>query len=291
MTGKSRKKTSVPAVPANTPASKLQITVVDSIISFTNQVADKKNQLWFRGHGMSNSYELLPSLYRRKKEYNGNELYELEFDMIQRFRERSTPFVGNRYQSEIRYDDLSILFYMQHYGIPTRLLDWTENPYVGLYFALNDANNWDREKKEYKENACVWVVDPEKWNNVAIELIPPVGIISVPNSDSLNAYLPKSESRPRLHRPPSPIGITGFHNSPRIVAQRGVFIVFGAENKTMDQFYFDAAYAKDSLYKIEIDKNAISTMRDALYRIGIADSVIYPDMDGFATEIARHFKL
>ena len=40
----------------------------------------------------------------------------------------------------------------QHYGVPTRLLDWSENPLVGIYFAIND-DNYDNE------DGVIWVFE------------------------------------------------------------------------------------------------------------------------------------
>lgn len=290
------------AAPAKKPAAgkvvsattaKLATKEVTSIAEYTGIVADLPEQMWFRGHGMSDSYSLLPSLYRKRQSLNGEQLFELEFQMISRFRERSTPFVGNKFINTQAYDDLSILFYMQHYGVPTRLLDWTENPFVGLYFALNDANNYDFKTGKYKENACVWMMNPVLWNNSAVICEPPMGLISVPNADPVNGYMPKTENTSRIsrHRPLDPIAITGFHNSPRIIAQRGVFILYGAGNKSMLDFYESGEYKQDCLIKIEIDKECIGSMRSSLYKMGIADSVVYPDMQGFSAELAKHFAL
>jgi hypothetical protein len=73
--------------------------------------------LWYRGCGKS-SYQLLPSLYRPKPEKKAAELALLEQELMTRFRQRSIPFHGRNLS-----DPWNALFFMQHYGIPTRLLD------------------------------------------------------------------------------------------------------------------------------------------------------------------------
>jgi len=76
----------------------------------------------------------VPSLYRHTSITEPQALMELEEKILQRFRERSIPYQPTRVEEE-----WDMLFLMQHFGVPTRLLDWTENPYIGLFFALTGA--------------------------------------------------------------------------------------------------------------------------------------------------------
>ena len=90
---------------------------------------------WYRGCGDS-SYKLFPTLYRHPAKKTLADLGELEKQLMTRFRQRSLPF-----QSRTFSTDWDLIFFMQHYGVPTRLLDWTENPFIGLYFALMSAKS------------------------------------------------------------------------------------------------------------------------------------------------------
>ena len=194
------------------------------------------------------------------------------------------PYLSNPLKED---EDLNSLFLMQHFGVPTRLLDWTENPYIALYFALTGAHYEKNESQaNYTTDAAIWMLDPNQWNGKALGFDPPPGVVSPPDNELLNGYLPSSSTK---RRKPEPVALYGVHNSPRIVAQRGVFTLFGTNVKPMEQSYVDNDYPQDCLVKIGIDKNCIRDMLYALVKIGFTDSVVFPDLPGLSKEIKRQF--
>ena len=113
--------------------------------------------IWFRGVGLS-TYHLIPSLYRHPTKSDITELIELEGSLLARFRHRSIP-----YQTRPLSDSWELLFMMQHFGVPTRLLDWSENPFVALYFAITDAEG-KVSAGTFKTDAAVWILNTNLWN-------------------------------------------------------------------------------------------------------------------------------
>ncbi len=182
--------------------------------------------LWFRGIGTS-AYELVPSLYRHKKSKRSNRKKpaQLENEICERFKERAIPFM----EKDIT-EPWERLFFMQHYGIPTRLLDWSENPLVALYFALADAKKDDAGN--IVSSPTVWILDPVSWNKSSIETYVNCNrILTVTDPIMTNyALSPAGEILQN-----NPVAIYGAHNSKRIVAQRGVFVIFGKLNESMEQ--------------------------------------------------------
>jgi hypothetical protein len=238
--------------------------------------------IWYRGCG-NGSYELRPSLYRHLKLKTPDELANLELQLMTRFRQRSIP-----YHSRTLIDDWDTLFFMQHYGIPTRLLDWTENPLIALHFALMEATKSRTPKGRwtFEADAAVWILDPIAWNRHALFYMSYGGGVLSPGDEGLKGYRPTPKFA-GMHG--QPVALYGAHNSARIVAQQGVFTIFGKGAKPMEQVFRDDAFPAGCLRKIIVQKSLIPKMRRSLLNHGITESVVFPDLEGLAREIKRVF--
>ena len=256
-----------------------------SLIEYINIIETvRKNAghtLWFRGCTRSN-YPLKPSLYRHKKKRTIKNLVELEYKILTRFKQRSLPFHSNPLR-----DDWETLFFMQHYGIPTRLLDWTENPFIALYFAvMNLEYESENNTIHYKYPASVWILDPIIWSLHALDkrgYEPEIMSTDIPE---INRYAPQ---RTFTSMPEKPIALYGAHNSQRIVSQRGVFVIFGQDISSMQNQYTKYNFPTDCLIKLFIERPLLSIMRESVLQSGITESVVFPDLEGLSQELRRTF--
>jgi len=264
--------------------SEYKISNLETYIAAIEKIRSLSGQsLWFRGCGDS-AHELKPTLYRQKFRKDIESFIELEAELLLRFQQRSIPFRTREF-----VDNWEWLFFMQHFGIPTRLLDWTENPLTALFFAVTSCRHHLQSNGEaaFVNPASVWVLNPEQWNKQSVNLKSFPGKILSTNDSNLAAYKPVSDcSLMREY----PLAIYGSHNSQRIVAQRGVFVVFGKSTTPMEDTFDAGNFPKHSLSKITFSKSALPKLLESLRGNGITDSVVYPDLDGLAREIRREFK-
>ena len=130
-------------------------------------------------------------------------------------------------------------------------------------------------------------MQPIDWNRFALANISYSGEILSTTQAQLEVYAPgASFDMMNLY----PVAIYGAHNSRRIVAQRGVFAISGNNTKPMENIYDDHNFPIDSLHRLELPAVAIPALLQSTLDIGFVDSVIFPDLDGLAREIKRHFK-
>lgn len=103
---------------------------IDSLSGFLNMLQDYSGEelLYFRGHSKT-SYQLKPSILRTERLKENESLIYQELLI-------SCPDDFKNFRYHIDY-----LVKMQHYGLPTRLLDITRNPLVALYFACCNNKN------------------------------------------------------------------------------------------------------------------------------------------------------
>ncbi len=114
---------------------------LSSITDCLNESAGGFQALWFRGQP-NYEHKLVPSIFRQGE--NFGVIYN-EQKMFEEFKRRY-PDQSNSHKTT--YEWLTL---MQHYGLPTRLLDWSSNLLVGLYFCcINDKN----------EDGALYIFDP-----------------------------------------------------------------------------------------------------------------------------------
>ncbi len=244
----------------------------------------------YRGVGDS-LYELIPGLFRHPTEKDYGNLLDKEEKMIKKFVELGTPFfpTGTNFSNEKSRDVLDCLFFMQHWGMPTRLLDWTQNPYVALFFALSEAKK-KNEKYDLKCDAAVWVLNAVKWNRWVLKSQGYKGGVLSVGDPALDNYVvvdPTLRRAMNMH----PIALWGIHNNVRISVQKGMFVIFGKDVLPMEKQIKGKGIRKhdELLYKVLIKNKNIDSIFKNLYSIGFTDSFVYPDLHGLANEMRRDF--
>ncbi|MBK6917727.1 MAG: FRG domain-containing protein [Deltaproteobacteria bacterium] len=244
--------------------------LVDVVLKIRAELGDD-GFLWYRGQSCQN-YRLLPKLMRDGK--SDAEVFERETRLLTRFRQRSMAYWPTGYPQT----SWEHLFAMQHHGAPTRLLDWTENLFVACYFALSSD-------PPHADHVCVpsiWCVDPVRWNRstpVLSEYGDTIRVLTTADEE-LESYMPETQKR----RGKSPVAMFGAHNSDRIVAQRGTFVVWGADPRPLEEF----ASPSDPtlLWRVTLNAKREDLFKD-LQTLGFTETMIFPELPYLATELAR----
>ena len=162
--------------------------IADSVKTFTGLVVEiekkwagdsNESGLWYRGH-TEKTWELLPKFYREVE----NPTIRDEDDIREGFVIRAPHLTSEKPQNEWEW-----YFLMQHYGAPTRPLDWTDGALIALYFAVRDNPGY--------QDAAVWLLDPWEMNKSfhhLKEVVPPGSGSSMWDKD-ISGYIRGGRSR------------------------------------------------------------------------------------------------
>jgi len=239
-----------------------EVRSVSDLIKFLKEDRPEKEPLWFRGQADA-AWSLLPSLAR-----SGG--IDVELTLFKRFKQNALPFMMQRPETEWEW-----LFVMQHHGLPTRLLDWTESPLVALYFIVTDNTSVDRA-------GALWTLLPLELNKASKfqarfkNDIPGFG-----DDDHLDSYLPsKLRSQQAAY---GPLAAIALRNNPRIQVQQGVFTVSHIELTPLEGDG-NAPY----LWRYIIPAEAKADIRAELDMLNISKLSLFPELAN-VSEHARGF--
>ena len=213
---------------------------------------------WWRGQRDA-TWSLSPSLYRRgieSKEHNLNS----RFLLMAKARRANCPNSS---------DALGWLFLMQHYGLPIRLLDWTQSPLVALFFALQKPDDAD---------ATVWALSPTRLNlsETANESICMPGS---PLIDQLGVQAFRVDTKPLDQRI---LSVLTEEADVRHMVQQSAFTLHGRA-QPLEQH----AASDRFLLRIRIPSYAKEGFRQVLALYGINRATLFPDLDNLAAEITE----
>jgi hypothetical protein len=174
---------------------------------------------------------------------------------------------------------------MQHYGAPTRLLDWTKSPYVSLYFAFVD-------EPQNQEEPCsaIWAINLDWLARKETELLETETQASTLNNFKTRAIYMDTLLIHADERKPLIVQIDPQRISQRMVAQQGLFLC-----KLVHEVYFDHLLVhmmlnsdvsdQPVLKKLTLEKTLRIGFLKRLREMNIHSASLYPGLDGFGKSL------
>ncbi|MGE5463530.1 MAG: FRG domain-containing protein [Syntrophothermus sp.] len=233
-----------------------QLASLSDLINFVDGL-DRSSTFLFRGQ-QRESWALLPKIARIK---NGCCTLKEELAILTEFKKGAHNFLQTRPEN-----DWSWLSIAQHHGLATRVLDWSLNPLVGLWFAVNNPPSGS-------ENGVLWIYSPEERS-----ILHPIGLADPqhPIENQNRTENPFGLDRVKVFFP--------NHEVPRIRAQSGVFTVH-PRVKPRDEFLPFEEAASEELIRVVIPPGSFEKLKLSLDKCGVHAAALMPDLDGLAQRI------
>lgn len=244
------------------------IKTIDELLNFITDLNKMHGQrIWYRG--VSNKdWDLIPSIQRSTN------------------REKFERFITNDFYIKARQvmeyspdkkNYSAWMSIMQHFGLPTRLLDWSSSPLVATFFAT------EQYKKFPQCDACIWVLAPGLLNKKEGfgDCIYPVDADTVQNM-LLPAFKELGHDK---YVEDKILACHSTENNLRMYSQQANFTIHNSKRRLVD------ICDSDMLYKIIIPAHQRVKLLNDLEIFGITESYIYPDLDHLSKDIKRLYNI
>ncbi len=251
---------------ADAPSS-ATIRNVSELIQYVFDQCTGDNEIrWFRGQRAA-SWDVLPFIWRGYSPDKDLDFVDKERNFTNRFRTRAAIRIPTPPAADEYAHWLSL---MQHYGLPTRLLDWTRSPLIAAYFAVAKY----RDATVEPEDAAVWVLKPHTLNlsEGYAEITYPID-----SPTALPMVEPAFKSRVENDKV---LAVMAVEHDMRMFVQQGAFTIHSDRSPLNKR---DRSF--DYLVRLEIKSDDVYRFAWEIYAAGIRKGDIFPDLTNLADEL------
>ena len=246
--------------PVDCPKLTDRISSLADYIAILSSAVSAHAPFWFRGHSESH-YSLTPSALRYRTVTKRSQALQLisEFKRIADIKLHRPPSFDN---------GLMWAQIAQHYGLLTRLLDWTESATAALYFACQKADC----------DGMVFLLNPIELNRLSYPLRPRV-LDTEQDKKLILRYLNSGVREAK--RGSYPLAVNPVWNSDRLMIQKGKFTLHG------NRFTLDRGKVP-SLVALLILREVKETLLSELQRVGVDEMTLFPELEHACMHLKRH---
>jgi hypothetical protein len=230
-------------------------------------------EIWYRGVS-SREHQLLPSLlccFKQGKPTR-EQVRDLETDLFFEFLAKARTGEG------AALDPWDALFLMQHYRVPTRLLDWTEVLLVALHFAVAYP------KPGVGKTPRLYLLNPYAWNEKHVgerDLYWPHYFGWDAKEQEYYDYgeiLVAGGADWRY-----PVALYPPQRDARLSAQRGFFTIHGYDPRPLDEI------TPELIVAVDLKPDAVKETNEMLEFGGVDEYLLFPDLEGLARKLKRKY--
>jgi hypothetical protein len=245
----------------------MEFSSIGELVSWVaDRVESRRRIVWFRGH-RRHDWELGATIWRDYRK-------EDERNFTNRFRSRAS----NRHQWLPTYDDCAHwLSLMQHYGLPTRLLDWSRSPLIAAYFAV-EKYVYDRSSEP--TDACIWALEPHALNVAeGFEKVTPPIDAHMCEEMLVPAFSHQARENGKV------LAVMAAERDVRMFVQQGCFTIH-SDQTALDQRKHHDEY----LTKLTIPARYVRRLAFEIDVCGFRKGDMFPDLANLAEELKGTYK-